>query len=275
VSLGTIKRQLQRQQTELEALRMATARNPLIEAIRADGAEIFHRAGMTPDSWQTTLLRSSSDRVLVLASRQVGKSQTSAALALRTALLEESLVLLLSPSLRQSAELFLKVLALYRDLGRPIPTIRPRDNNLKLELANGSRIVSLPGTEATIRGYSNAALLVLDEAARIPEALYLSVRPFLAVSGGALVCVSSAYAKMGFFYEEYTGSNRWERYKIKATECPRISPEFLEEERRAMGDLFFEREYGCVFSEATDAVFRDVDIQAALNNDIEPFFAGA
>ena len=110
---------------------------------------------------------------------------------------------------------------------------------MKLELANGSRIISLPGTEATIRGYSGAHLLVIDEAARVPDELYLAVRPMLAVSGGSLICVSSAYAKLGFFYEEYTGSNRWERYKIKATECPRIRPEFLEEERAAMGDLFF------------------------------------
>jgi hypothetical protein len=212
--------------------------------------------------------------VLILASRQVGKSQTCAALALKTALLSESLVLLLSPSLRQSAELFLKVMTLYRDLGRPIATIRPRDNSLKLELANGSRVVCLPGTEATLRGFSNAALLILDEAARIPDDLYLSVRPFLAVSGGSLICVSSAYAKAGFFYEEYTGSNRWERVMVKATECPRISKEFLEEERATMGDLFFEREYGCVFSEATDAVFRDIDIRNALSDDLEPFFTG-
>ncbi len=185
------------------------------------------------------------------------------------------LVLLLSPSLRQSAELFLKVVSLYRDLGRPIPPVRPRDNALKLELANGSRIISLPGTEGTIRGYSGASLLVIDEAARVPDSLYFAVRPMLAVSGGAMMCVSSAYAKMGFFYEEYTGSNRWERLKIKATECPRISPDFLEEERQAMGDLFFDREYNCVFSEATDAVFRESDIMNALSDDVEPFFVGA
>jgi hypothetical protein len=231
---------------------------------------------MTPDCWQTSLLSSTNDRILVCASRQVGKSQTSAALALKVALLETSLVLLLSPSLRQSSELFLKVMALYRDLGRPVPSVRPRDNTLKLELANGSRIISLPGTEATIRGYSGAKLLVIDEAARVPDELYLSVRPMLAVSGGSLICVSSAYAKLGFFYEEYTDeSRRWERYQIKATECPRISPEFLEEERATMGDLFFDREYNCVFSEATDAVFRDVDIQAMLSDDVEPFFPGA
>jgi hypothetical protein len=229
---------------------------------------------MTPDTWQETLLRSSSDRILVLASRQVGKSQTSAALALKTALLSEALVLLVAPSLRQSAELLLKVLTLNRDIGRPIPMARPRDNSLRLDLANGSRILAIPGSEATVRGFSAVSLIVIDEAARVEDSLIAAVRPMLAVSNGTLICVSSAYAKMGCFYEEYTGSNRWERYMIKATECPRISPQFLEEERATMGDLFFRREYDCEFSEATDAVFRDVDIQAMLSDDIEPFFVG-
>jgi hypothetical protein len=275
VSAAAIKRHLDRQQMDLESLRMATTPNATLEAIRADGSAMMTLAGMTPDGWQTTLLRSSSDRVLVCASRQVGKSQTSAALALKVALLDEALVLLLSPSLRQSSELFLKVLALYRDLGRPVPTVRPRDNSLRLDLGNGSRIISLPGTESTIRGYSGAALLVIDEAARVSDDLYLSVRPMLAVSGGSLVCVSSAYAKMGWYFEEFTGTNRWERYRILATECPRISPAFLEEERAAMGDLFFRREYECEFSEATDAVFRQIDIDAMGSDDVEPWFKGS
>lgn len=274
--IGTLRKRLRTQRTELEALRAQTETNPLLESLRLDGAAMLRRAGMVPDAWQTMLLRTCPDRVLICASRQVGKSQTSAALALKTALLQPgSLTLLLSPSQRQSAELFLKVAQLYRDLGRPVPTIRPKDNALKLELSNGARIVSLPGTEGTIRGYSGAALLVIDEAARVSDGLYYSVRPMLAVSGGALVAVSSAYAKAGWFYQEWTGGNRWERVKVLATECPRISPAFLEEERQAMGDLFFRREYMCEFSESTDAVFRLVDIERALTDDVEPYFVGA
>ena len=68
-------------------------------------------------------------------------------MSLRAALLEAgSLVLLLSPTLRQSAELLVKVHELYRALGRPIPTVGTRGNSLRLELANGSRIISLPGS---------------------------------------------------------------------------------------------------------------------------------
>jgi hypothetical protein len=61
-----------------------------------------------------------------------------------------------SPTLRQSGELFRdKVLRLFTDLGRPLAV---RQTALTVEFANGSRIVSLPGDEQKIRGYSRVAL---------------------------------------------------------------------------------------------------------------------
>src|SRR5262249_51549782 len=89
-----------------------------------------------------------------------------------------------------------------------------REAALTLELANGSRVVSLPGEEGTIRGYSGARLLVIDEAARVPDELYRTVRPMLAVSRGRLMALSSAFARMGWFDEAHSGSDNWERYKV-------------------------------------------------------------
>src|SRR5262249_2031589 len=144
-------------------------------------------------------------------------------LALRSALLEApALVLLLSPTLRQSGELFRdKLLPLWRALGCPGRDKSP--TQLSLELSNGSRIISLPGEEGNIRGYSGVKLLVIDEAARVPDDLYRAVRPMLAVSRGRLVALSSAYAKTGWFYETWTGEEAWHRVKVTALECPRIS----------------------------------------------------
>jgi hypothetical protein len=195
---------------------------------------------------------------------------------LRAALLEApALVLLLSPTLRQSAELLVKVGDLYNALGRPVPTVRPRDNSLRLELANGSRVISLPGQEATIRGYSAVKLLVVDEAARVPDSLYRSVRPMLAVSGGSLVALSTAYAKAGWFYDEWTSPRPWRRVKVTARECPRISAAFLDEERSAMGERWWLMEYFCEFGEAIDAVFSESDIRRSLSADVKPLFPGA
>ena len=70
---------------------------------------------------------------------------------------------------RQSRS-FRRSLALYRALGRPVPA--DTENKLSLELANGSRIVALPGNEASIRGFSGVTLLLIDEGARVPDDLY-------------------------------------------------------------------------------------------------------
>jgi hypothetical protein len=212
--------------------------------------------------------------LLLLCSRQAGKSLTAAALAVQTALLMPgSLTLLLSPSERQSGELFRdKVERLYNGLGRPVGTTAK--TALTMTLANGSRVVSLPGAEGTIRGYSGVALLVIDEAARVPDPLYYAVRPMLAVSKGRLVCLSTPFGKRGWFFEEWIGNSPWERVRITADQCPRIPAAFLAEERLALGDRWYRQEYECSFEDTVDAVFAHADIHAALSDDVEPLFLG-
>jgi hypothetical protein len=192
----------------------------------------------------------------------------TALLALHTAKYQPgSLTLLLSPSQRQSQELFRKVLDAYHTIAADVPT--NAETLLRLELANGSRIVALPGTERTVRGYSGVKLLIVDEAARVPNDLYLSVRPMLAVSGGRLVALSTPFGTRGFFYEAWTSSDSWERYEVPATACPRIPSDFLEEERRNLGEFWFEAEYMCRFLDAQSQAFRRSDIDAAFSNDLE------
>src|SRR4051812_30543803 len=138
--------------------------------------------------------------------------------------------------------------------------IRPKgdgENEMSVELPNGSRIIGLPGTEATIRGFSAVQLLLVDEAARVSDDLYMAVRPMLATSNGALWLMSTPAGKSGFFYEAWTGgSAEWDRFSVPATECPRISPRFLEEERRTMADRCFRQEYLCEFTDNESGVFQ-------------------
>jgi len=230
----------------------------------------FARAlGLEPDGWQEELLCSTSDRVLLNCSRQSGKSTISGVIALHRALYYPgSLVLCLAPALRQSQELFGKVLGFYRDLGRPVSPQAER--KLSLELENGSRIVTLPGTEKTIRVFSGTSLLVLDEAARVEDELYFAVRPMLAVSSGALMMLSTPYGMRGVFYEEWTSGHGWERYEVSASQCPRISEEFLEEER--LPPFIFRQEYECSFEETEDQVFTTDMIDRALTDEVKPLF---
>jgi hypothetical protein len=228
--------------------------------------------GLMPDGWQTEVLSSTSSRTLLLCSRQSGKSTTAAAVALKTAFLcAGSLTLVLSPSLRQSGESFRKVMDLGRGLGWPVPPIQ--ESALTVTLANRSRVVSLPGSEPTVRGFSGVSLLVIDEASRVSDDLYRSVRPMLAVSGGRLLALSTPYAKLGWFHAAWVGEEPWQRVRVPATECRRISPEFLREERRALGPRWYEMEYECEFQDAIDAVFAHADVAAAMADD-EPLFVG-
>jgi hypothetical protein len=129
----------------------------------------------------------------------------------------------------------------------------------------------LPGEEKGVRGYANVALLILDEAARVPDGFYFAVRPMLAVSGGRLVCLSSAYARQGFFYESWTsGGPEWERVKVRAEQCSRIPPAFLEQERRVLGPRIYAREYEGEFCATDDAVFDFDSVAAALTSSGPP-----
>jgi hypothetical protein len=232
----------------------------------------FARAlDLEPDLWQEDLLRSTSGRVLLNCCRQSGKSTMTGIIALHRALYYPgSLILCLAPALRQSQELFGKVLGFYRDLGRPVAPQAER--KLSLELENDSRIVTLPGTDKTIRGFSGAALLIVDEASRVADELYFAVRPMLAVSGGTLMMLSTPYGKRGVFYEEWTGGRGWERYEVSAEECPRIPEAFLEEEREALPSWVYRQEYECSFEETEDQVFTTEMVERAVTPEVTPLF---
>ncbi len=239
------------------------AGNPLVDAMAEalDPVTLAARSGMIADLWQADVLRSPSSRILLCCSRQVGKSTIAAVKAIHTALhTPGSLTLLVAPSQRQAIELFKAVLRLYRTLGRPVTA--ETENAMSLTLENGSRVVTLPADPRTIRGFAAVKLILLDEAAYVSDELYHAIRPMLAVSGGQLMVMSTPNGRRGWFYETATASNEWERHFVRATDCPRIKPEFLMEERDALGEQMFLQEYLCEFVDATGSVFDGADLEA-------------
>jgi Terminase large subunit, T4likevirus-type, N-terminal len=249
--------------------------NPLAaDLARAlDPVALGSRTGFDPDPLQAQLMRSRDPRILVLCHRQWGKSTVAAHIGLHQALYEPGLVLLISRSQRQSGILFKKLLGNYRAHGRPLPA--EAENALSLELENGSWIVSLPGTEANVRGYSGAKLIVIDEAARVDDELYFAVLPMLAVSGGRLLALSTPWAKSGWFYRAWAnGEERWTRVTVTASTSGRIPPQELERQRAEMGEWRYAREFECVFADSEDALFRLEDIERALTDDVAPLFPG-
>jgi hypothetical protein len=232
------------------------------------------QAGLEPDPWQARILASTAPRLMLLCSRQVGKSTTAGALVAQTMVIREpAFCLVLAQNQDKSAEFVqTKVRPLLVRAGVRIV----EDNKLSLVLANGSRVIGMPGSEKGVRGFSAVDLLMIDEASRIPDELYFACRPMLAISKGRLVAASTPFGKRGWFFEEWERGTegksglRWHRERITAYECPRYSREFLEEEKATMGERWFNQEYLAIFEDAVGAVFSEEDIRAAVRPDLAP-----
>ena len=94
----------------------------------------------------------------------------------------------------------------------------------------------------------------------------------LAVSRGRMLALSTPFGKRGWFHSEWEGQGDWAKIKITAEHCPRIARTFLDQERKALGDRWYNQEYLCEFTDVIDAVFSYSDIQAAMSDDIKPLF---
>jgi hypothetical protein len=114
--------------------------------------------------------------------------------------------------------------------------------------------------------------LIIDEAARCPDQLYIGMRPTIAVSGGSITLLSTPFGRRGFFHKVWTEEDGWLKVEVPATACPRLTPEFLRQERTALGEYWFAQEYMTKFMEGVGQIFSDEAIDNAFRSDIEPLF---
>ncbi len=228
---------------------------------------VRRKLGFSPDALQARVLDTGAQHGILNCTRQWGKSTVTAAKAVHQAWQEKgSLTIVVNPTARQSGEFVRKAAEFARRL-----EIKPKgdgDNEISLQFPNGSRIVGLPGTEATVRGYSAVSLLLVDEASRVSDELYMAVRPMLAVSGGKMWLMSTPFGKRGFFWETWDqGGGEWERVRATAADCARIPPEFLQDERHAMGERWFLQEYCCEFNDEANGVFDGELVEQAMSDE--------
>lgn len=225
--------------------------------------------GIEPDRWQANLLDANPRRSLLLCSRQSGKSTVAALLVLNAVLfIPAAQIVVVSPTQRQSNELFRTIVGFLGRLpGAPRLTA---ESTQRAELSNGARILSLPGTEKTIRGIAGVDLVVMDEAARVEDALLTAVRPMMATKPDArLIALTTPAGKRGWFYEAWISDDlSWERVRVPASQCPRITAEYLAEERKALGAIKFSEEYELEFHDPEEAVFPLAIIEAAFTQEV-------
>ena len=199
---------------------------------------------MTPTPWQQTFLRSPRGAsILALTARQVGKTTTAAwAIAHSMLLTPGSLSVIACPAQRQSAEAVRRVREAIIKAGAELES----DNVYGLELDNGSRVMALPGTDDSIRGLTVDGWIVADEAARLPTDLIAALRPMRARRPQArFAMLSTAWSRTDPFWTAWASDDQtWIRLKATAdTDATLFLPEFLEQERRALGEHDFNREF--------------------------------
>ena len=201
--------------------------------------------GMEPTGYQVSLLTDPRSTIF-LKSRQCGATQAAAALAIYTARSRKGAdAVIVSPSLTQSKEVTTRArLGLY-ELGEQLV----QDSTGLLRLANGSRVISLPGNARAVRGYS-PQLVIVDEASWVLDETYAAVRPLLAASRGRLVVQSTPGAKVGWFFDLWKSDlgDAWLRIEVAADAVPFIDAAFLDHERHELAPEVFAAEYQCLFS---------------------------
>src|SRR5207253_3401638 len=146
-------------------------------------------------------------------------------------------VLIVARSFRQARLLFKTAAMFLERFGKQFLARRTLQ---EINLKNHSQIICLPCKEETIRGYADVHLLIIDEAARVPDDLYRAVCPMLAVSDGRMVCLSTPFGRRGFFHDASANcAADWTRIEAKAGRVRRLSSAYMERVRRQMGDSWY------------------------------------
>jgi hypothetical protein len=209
---------------------------------------------------------------MVLGGRQTGKSTAAAVrVAFEAVHHPGATILLAGPTGRQSGQIMEKARAIVLNLGFPAAPPPPGCGGFRLP--NGSAVIALPDSEATVRGFSAPRLIVVDEAAFASDELFLALQPMLAVSNGTLMLLSTPAGRSGFFFEQWHDqSAAWHRIQCRAADCARITPEALDNMRRMMSSQQFAREFECVFTSEPDQFITEELFDSAVRHDIEPLF---
>ena len=196
-----------------------------------------------PTPWQVKFLRAPRGAsIIALTARQVGKTTTASwAIAHHMLFTPGGLNVVACPAQRQSKEAVRRVREILIKAGAELKG----DNIYELELKNGSRVLALPSTDDSIRGLTVDGWIVADEAARLSADLIAALRPMRARRPDArFAMLSTAWSRTDPFWAAWESEDpSLLRLKATAETAGLFTAEFLEQERCALGEHDFNREY--------------------------------
>lgn len=229
---------------------------------------IEYMTGVELYPYQIRLVRDDSRFRYILKSRQTGISWILANEAIADCLLNKDMtVLFTSPSERQSKNLIRYVHDTLHKLDIDM------DTSSKIEVGfrnTNSRIVSLPNSPSTVRGYRSDRI-VLDEYAHFsnPGDMLEAIMPAIS-RGGQLTINSTPFGKQNDYYKIYSdieaGKSQYSLHKIHYSECPDLD---IGPIREAMDELSFKQEYELEFLDEATAYFPYELIMSCVDNGLE------
>lgn len=223
---------------------------------------------ITLDKWQEEVLKSEGN-ICICSGRQVGKSQI---IAIKTAEYivhnPKKKVLIISVT-EDQAEMMLHKILLHLDefYKKLICKGLKKPTKHKVELTNGSwAVTKAVGQYGTGVLGMTVDVVVPDEAAYLPEAIWTSITPMLLTTGGVMWLLSTPNARQGFFYQAYTDpSMGFKTYHVNSLEVAEGRPEpqrsmmlnHLKREKERMSDLEFAQQYLAQFLDEVNQMFPD------------------
>jgi phage FluMu gp28-like protein len=218
-----------------------------------------------PFPYQAKLLQDQSKRLVACMGRQSGKTMTIALKAIKFAVSNKTVTILItSPSLRQSMIMFNRIINIIAS--SPLKSRVTRATRTTIQFDNRSEIIALPASENMLRGFS-AHMIICDEAAFMPEPLITNIIfPMISSTQGYAIFLSTPWGRNHFFYKAFMDPN-YSVHRVKSSENPLITPEFLEEMRHNMTTEAFQMEYEAEFVEAVNSFFQQDLIRQCVVND--------
>ena len=207
--------------------------------------------------YQEKFIADKSKRLIFISGRQCGKTTVCAVKALWKAwCFNNQTILVVSRTGRQSKVMAKKIRTFLYNC-KILESDKRIFNTEQLEFNNGSVIYFLPGDPDNIRGFS-ADTIIIDEAAFIPNELFVAVEPSIMATNGDIIMISTPYRPEGYLYDAVQ-SGMWSVHRVACYDNPLISDEDIENFRLAHTTAEFKREMLAEFADDSSEVFISID----------------
>lgn len=162
-----------------------------------------------PHWYQEEILLNDAQSIIIRMGRQLGKTFAMAIKAIHAAFTKPGtinpddpyVVMIIAPAQRQSQIMFEQIQRLINSSPILQQSVT-KSIQQEIRFKNGAVIYNFPIGETAdrVRGYS-INLLIVDEAAYVPDRVFTSLEPALSHTEGSMILISTPFGRFGYFYE--------------------------------------------------------------------------